>query len=164
MPKNKKPRKRYNPHRLARVANLPRIDSLFMVFGPIYDVFDRLESGEIECVRGEPVFRDFKDHDGPWCEIAPAIRGWADLWDRICAGESITFDSSPLNKLATKLENGTPITPEEVGACRQIIDLTKRIFMKMPVDAIERYTKTELIQMQVDRLGLSKAAQTPQRM
>lgn len=158
MPKSKKPRRRYNPNRIRGVVNLPRLDAVYMVFGPIYEVFDKIESGEIECDKGEPVFRDFKDYQGEWCELAPAIHGWVDCWDRLCAGEGIEFDSTPLKKVAVKLENGVPITIEEAQAGRRTVDLTKRIFMATPVDVIESYTKTELIQMQVDRLGLSRAA------
>jgi hypothetical protein len=158
MPKSKKPRRRYNPNRISRAVNLPRIDAVYMVFGPIYDVFDKLQSGEIECVKGEPVFRDYKDYQGAWCEIVPAILGWADCWDRLCAGEGIVFDSSPLVKLATKLKNGVPVTEEEVAAGRRTVDLNKKIFMSTPIDIIEHYTKTEMIQIQVDLLNLREAA------
>ena len=48
MPKSKKPRRKYSPARHQVKKNTPRMDSIYLLFQPIYTAFDRLADGEIE--------------------------------------------------------------------------------------------------------------------
>ena len=52
MPKSKKPRRKYSPARHQVKKNTPRMDSIYLLFQPIYTAFDRLADGEIEVSRG----------------------------------------------------------------------------------------------------------------
>ena len=54
MPKSKKPRRKYSPARHQVKKNTPRMDSIYLLFQPIYTAFDRLADGEIEVSRGKP--------------------------------------------------------------------------------------------------------------
>lgn len=126
-----------------------------MLFQPIYTAFERLEDGEIEASRGVPIFKDFYNE---WCELAPAINGWADCWERICRAQDISIDLEPLRKLSRKLDYGTPLTESDVSNGKSVIDATRRAFMSLPVEVTRQYAQTEQIQIEVDRLNLKEAA------
>jgi hypothetical protein len=155
MPRSSKPRRQYNPARNRVVVNKPRLDSALRVFEPVFAAFDKLASGEIETVRGAPVFKDWS---GEWCELAPAIDGWADCWDRICRNQGIDIDLEPLRKLARKLDYGIPLTEDDVSAGRAVIDETRSAFVSLPVEVTRAHAVTEQIQIEVDRLNLKEAA------
>lgn len=155
MPSSKKPRRKYNPARIQRVCNRPRLDSVYYLFQPIYDAFAKMESGEIECINGKVVFKAF---DGKWCELAPAIHGWADCWERIGRNEGLPFDGEPLRRLANKVSYDIPLTHDDLARGREKIEETRRMFMALPVSATKRHAQTEQIQIEVDRLNLKEAA------
>lgn len=47
------------------------------VFAPIEQMFEELRQGEITEIDGHPAFRD---SEGNWFAVAPAIAGWVDAW------------------------------------------------------------------------------------
>jgi hypothetical protein len=155
MPRNKKPRRKYNPARIQRISNKPRLDSVYHLFQPIYTAFERIEADEIECVNGKAVFMA---SDGSWCELAPAMISWADCWERTGRNEGIPFDGEPLRRLANKIGYDIPLTDEDIKIGRKKIEETRRMFMSLPVEVTKRHAKTEQIQIEVDRLNLRKAA------
>lgn len=155
MPSNKKPRRKYNPARIQNICNKPRLDSVYMLFNPLYTVFDRMEADAIECINGKAVFVAF---DGSWCEVAPAMIGWADCWERIGRNEGIAFDGEPLRRLANKISYDIPLTQDDLALGRAKIEETRRMFMSLPVSATKRHAQTEQIAIELDRLKLKEAA------
>lgn len=151
MPKNKKPRKRYNPMRILETKNLPSMTDMFRLFDPIYSVLEKLEFGEVETVAGRPVFLD---HEGTYSEISEAMLGWCDCWKRVCNAQSITFDSSALSKMAAKLQYGTPLELEDIAAAREVINFTRNVFMKTPADVLRDHAVTEQIAIEFSRRNL----------
>lgn len=154
MPTSKKPRRRHNPRRM-QVTNKPTMTSVFMLFDPIYTAFDKLAAGEIESVRGRPVFKDW---EGNWCEVAPAMQGWADCWDRICQRQGMRMDMEPLRKMSRKLSYDSPLTEAEVAAGRAAIDQTREAFRSLPVEVTKDAALTEQIAIQLETNGLKQAA------
>lgn len=155
MPSNKKPRRKYNPDRIQRLCNKPRLDSVYHLFQPIYTAFERMENDEIECINGKVVFKAF---DGSWCEVAPAMIGWSDCWERIGRNEGIPFDGEPLRRLANKISYGIPLTQSDLAQGREKIEETRRMFMALPVSATKQHAQTEQIAIELERLKLSEAA------
>lgn len=155
MPKSKKPRKRYNAAATAHRKNVPTFIEAFQMFDPIYRVMEQLEFGEVECVQGRPVF---EAHDGDLYEISSAMIGWCDCWQRICDAQGLMFESAPLRKLAKRLECGVPLTIDEVSAARKVIDFTRQVFAKTPVEVLRHNSVTEQIAIEFERLKLKEAA------
>lgn len=83
---------------------------------PIRSMFDLLQAGEVFESEGQPVMRmpEHGDSDAEWCEIAPAIRGWIDIWARLDAGIKTTH----LAYLADRLEAEKEITPRLIEQAR----------------------------------------------
>lgn len=154
MPRSQKPRRKYKPNKLQSVCDKPRLDSVYLLFEPIYSLFDQLQSGEIESINEKYVF----NLNGRWCEIAPAIIGWADLWERIGRNENIHFDGSPLRRLANKLSYHIPLTEEELVIGLEKVEETRRMFVSLPVSKIQSHAQTEQISIELERLKLKEAA------
>ena len=155
MPSTKKPRRKYNPARIQQICNKPRLDSVYHLFQPIYTVFERMEADEIECINGKVVFQAF---DGSWCEVAPAMIGWADCWERIGRNEGIPFDGDPLRRLANKIGYNIPLTKEDLASGRAKIEETRRMFVSLPVSATKHHAQTEQIAIEFEKLNLIKEA------
>lgn len=152
---SKKPRRKYNPVRRMHIVNRPNMNDCYQVFAPVDDVFASLEAGEIDSVQGMPVF---KDRNGDLCEVAPAIEGWASLWDRLTTGEGIVFDSKPLTKLAAKLRYDSPLTESEVAEARAVIEQTRTLYMQLPISLTQDYAKIEETQIKMSNLLAKEAA------
>jgi len=155
MAKNKKPAKRYNPNRVKRNhKNTPTIFEMKRLFDPIHETFDALESGEVISARGIPVML----YEGSWTAIHEALIGWASCWKRICAHMNVAYEPAPIYKLATKLEHGVMAETSDVNAAREVIELTRRVFMKTPTDVLKEYSITEQISIELEKLKLKEAA------
>ncbi len=151
MAKNKKPTKKYNPNRIFRQnKNFPTIFEMKRLFDPLHETFDAIESGEVKSVRGIPVMM----YEGSWTAIHEAILGWAACWQRICDHMNVIYDPLPLHKLAKKLENGVMAETSDVAAAREVIELTRRVFMKTPTDVLKEYSITEQIAIEFEKLDL----------
>jgi hypothetical protein len=155
MPKSKKPRKRYNPMRILNNKNLPGMTEMFRLFDPIYSVLEQMEFGEIETVSGKPVFLDYEGH---WSEVSQAMIGWSDCWQRICDDQQIHFNPAPLRKMANKLDYGVPLEVDDIAAAREVIDLTKRVFMRTPAHILRSHAVTEQIAIEFEKRQMLKEA------
>ena len=144
---SKKPRRKYNPMRRMHIINRPSLNDCYQVFAPVDDVFASLEAGEIDSVQGVPVFRD---RNGDLCEIAPAIEGWASMWDRLTQGKGIVFCSKPLTKLAAKLRYDSPLTEEEVAEAKAVIEMTRTMYMRLPISVTREYARAEEIYIKLN--------------
>lgn len=83
---------------------------------PIRAMFDMLQQGDVYESDGQPVMRmpEHGDSDAEWCAIAPAIRGWIDIWSRLDAGIKTTH----LAYLADRLEAEKELTPRLIEQAR----------------------------------------------
>lgn len=106
-----------------RWATFPQMVS---VFGIVDAVLRSLESGEIECEMGRPVFRD---DDGTWTEVVPALLGWCDAFDRISRAAGIPIDMEPVRRLARRLEYGILLEVAELQTAKALTDRCRAIFL-----------------------------------
>lgn len=148
MPRNSKPRKPYRP----RQSIYPDLHDVGLIFRPIFNLFEQLRAGEVDAVKGRPVFRDWQ---GQLCEVVPALEGWAGCWDRIAAGERLQLSTEAIKKMAKRLQYDVPLTEEEVDAAWQEVLVTQRLCLRIPRVTMGRYMRDEQISIEVDRLGLA---------
>jgi hypothetical protein len=150
MPTSAKPRRQYTGRfRLQPGTRKPNLDEAFVVFEPIFRLFQELETGFLDAVNGLPVMMDW---NGQWCEIAPALHGWADCWQRISDAEALAINLEPLRRISRKLHAVSPLTPAEVKAGRQAIDATYRAFLTLPVRKIKSHANNEEIAIHLEKL------------
>lgn len=148
MPKSSRPRRAYDPQRHARLLKRPGLHEAQVVFEPIYRLFRQLETGEVDAVAGRPVMTE---RQGILVEIAPALDGWAGLWDRISEAEGIQVDVEPLRKIARKLDAVSPLTTNDVAAGKAALDACYRAFLSLPPVKIRHHTAMEEIAINLQR-------------
>ena len=152
MSRSQKPRKKYRPGRIALgITNTPRIDEVVRIFHPIRETFAQLRRGEIEAIKGYPVFSDWQ---GEWSRIDQALLGWVSCWQRLAPA----LDQSALRKLHLSLEHGIPLTIAQIDAAERVLDQQQAIFLRTPVEKIMSITKTELLAIEFEAAGLLKEA------
>jgi hypothetical protein len=123
------------------------------VFAPLFRLFEQLETGYLDDAAGRPIMREW---DGQWCEIAPALLGWADCWQRIADAEGLTMDLEPLRRISRKLKLVSPLTESEVESGRAAMMETHRAFLRLPVGTIKRHANNEEISIALE--GMKEAA------
>lgn len=124
------------------------------LFTPIFKTMDDLASGEVASAKGIPIMF----FDGDWAEIHAAMIGWACCWERICAAQSIAYDSTPLRKLAKKLENGVMLELADIRMAKDNIEFTRQVFMRTPASVLKRHSVTEQIAIEFEKRHLIKEA------
>ena len=142
MPQSAKPRRAYRPKHQQPGMRRPGIDEALVVFQPLFRLFEQLETGYLDDAAGRPIMREW---DGQWCEIAPALLGWADCWARIAEAERIVINIEPLRRISRKLLMVSPLTWQEVEAGRAAVMETHRAFLRLPVGIIKKHANNEEI-------------------
>jgi hypothetical protein len=155
MPTSKPPRKRYRPRAVFAGSRRPSIDEAWVVFEPLFRLFDQLRTGYVDDAAGRPIMKEW---DGEWCEIAPALLGWADCWSRIAEAERLVLDTEPLRRIARKLAAVCPLTEAEVEAGRASMMLTHAAFLRLPVGTIKRHANAEEISIALENLAHHESA------
>ncbi|MFK7088649.1 hypothetical protein AAFM71_07510 [Chromobacterium violaceum] len=131
----------------------PHLAEVQGCFAPIDHVFDCLEAGEVDVIGDAVVFKSFED--GTWCELAPAMRGWCELWEKLAQHYRLLLDTGPVHALVGKLEREEYLTREEVAAGRAVIDLARRAYMGMDVHEVKGFVRTQQIKIQLEEAGLA---------
>lgn len=147
MPTSKPPRKRYRPRAVFAGSRRPSIDEAWVVYEPLFRLFDQLDSGFVDDAAGRPIMREW---NGGWCEIAPALLGWADCWLRISEAEGFVLDTEPLRRIARKLAAVSPLTEAEVNAGRACLMRTHAAFLRLPVGIIKKHANNEEIAIAIE--------------
>ena len=94
------------------------------------------------------------DRTGQLSRIDLALAGWIDCWKRI----DPKFDTSPLAKMAKKLEYGTPIFESDIDDCAACLNKQIGRFMVLPSETILHHAMTEQISIQFQHMGIKEAA------
>lgn len=138
-----------NPRR-RHLRSLPTFADQARAFGAVDAMLARLAEGWIHSIQGQPVF--YNRPDATWYDIPAALEGWISLWERISARYRLSLDLAPLARLAAKLHHGTPVSPEEVAACAELITACKRAYRKMDVHEVGSLVRTQMIANQLEMM------------
>ena len=131
-------------------ASTPSLAETLHIFKPIIEGIHSLR-GEVYTVSGYPAFID---HTGQLSRIDHALRGWIDCWKRM----DPSMDTSPLSRLAKKLEYGMPLFEEDIEECAANLNKQISRFMVLPTEAILHHAMTEQISIQLEQMGIKEAA------
>lgn len=131
-----------------RMATIPwNIDQ---VWRPLEQIMDRMQiDGTVETAQGRPILYDAGT--GGWYEIAPAIEGLIDF-HRIAANRhGWQIDLRPLEKLAAKLQHGTPIFEPDLQAVRTLAAQLKRHVGRLTLREAKDILTTVRIQIEIEK-------------
>jgi len=119
--------------REARIARTERERRANVIARPMRNLMDMLRQGEVYEIDGRAVMRMPEIDEqfatrAEWCEIAPAIEGWRDCWQRLAPDISTYY----LGILAQRLREDKPITPRLVEQARAEFDATVARLVDIP--------------------------------
>lgn len=126
---------------------------------PMRNLMDMLRQGEVYEIDGRAVMRmpeidERLSERAEWCEIAPAIEGWRDCWQRL-APDISTYH---LGVLAARLRDDKPITPRLVEQARAEFDATVARIPEIEDGKIASAIRTTEIAWELEKLQTQEAA------
>lgn len=126
---------------------------------PMRNLMDMLKQGEVYEIDGHAVMRMPEIDEqfatrAEWCEIAPAIEGWRDCWQRL-APDISTYH---LGVLAARLRDDKPITPRLVEQARAEFDATVARIPEIEDGKIASAIRTTEIAWELEKLQKQEAA------
>lgn len=124
-------------------------------FASIDALLASLEHGEVDVEAGVPVMRDW---DGGWCEIAPALHGWCDCWERIARRMGAALDLGHVRRLANRLDSGILLSLSDVERARAITDRCRALYLNCPPALRDSAVLEERIAIALDEVGARRAA------
>ncbi|MFM7012155.1 MAG: hypothetical protein ACKO0Z_22975, partial [Betaproteobacteria bacterium] len=98
------------------------------------------------------------DSDGSYGEIIPSLLGFCSCHERMAKAQSIELDTSPLIRLANRIQYSIPITENDKKRAKNAVNRMKSIFLATPVFIRKRAWLDECIDIQVSDMGLKEAA------
>ena len=126
---------------------------------PMRNLMDMLRQGEVYEIDGRAVMRMPEVDEqfatrAEWCEIAPAIEGWRDCWQRLAPDIGTYY----LGVLAARLRDDKPITPRLVEQARAEFDATVHRLADIPPGQVTSAIRTTEIAWEIEKLQRSDAA------
>lgn len=126
---------------------------------PMRNLMDMLKQGEVYEIDGRAVMRMPEIDEqlaarAEWVEIAPAIEGWRDCWQRL-APDISTYH---LGVLAARLRDDKPITPRLVEQARAEFDATVARIPEIEDGKIASAIRTTEIAWEIEKLQKQEAA------
>jgi len=125
---------------------------------PMRNLMDMLAQGEVYEIDGRAVMRMPEIDEqfatrAEWCEIAPAIEGWRDCWQRLAPDISTYY----LGILAARLRDDKPLTPRLVEQAREEFDATVARLVDIPPGAVTSAIRTTEIAWEVEKMNQEAA-------
>ena len=141
------------------IARAERERRANVIARPMRNLMDMLRQGEVFEIDGRAVMRMPEIDEqfatrAEWCEIAPAIEGWRDCWQRL-APDISTYH---LGVLADRLRDDKPITPRLVEQARAEFDATVERLADIPPGQVTSAIRTTEIAWEFEKLQRSEAA------
>ena len=126
---------------------------------PMRNLMDMLKQGEVYEIDGRAVMRMPEIDEqlatrAEWVEIAPAIDGWRDCWQRLAPDISTYY----LGVLAARLRDDKPITPRLVEQARAEFDATVKRIPEIEDGKIASAIRTTEIAWEMEKLQTQEAA------
>ena len=126
---------------------------------PMRNLMDMLRQGEVYEIDGRAVMRMPEIDEqlaarAEWVEIAPAIEGWRDCWQRLAPDISTYY----LGVLAARLRDDKPITPRLVEQARAEFDATVHRLADIPPGQVTSAIRTTEIAWEIEKLQRKEVA------
>ncbi|MDP3440980.1 MAG: hypothetical protein U0989_02615 [Azonexus sp.] len=131
------------------------VTDMFNAFWPLDRLIDDLYAGEVSYAGLTPVMID---HDGSYGEIVPSLNGWSSCMERIARRLDIPLDLGLLRRIGKRIENGILLDVAAIDRAKTLIDRCRAIYLACPVHVRKAATVDEFIEIEIEELGLRRAA------
>lgn len=120
---------------------------------PIRRAFVQIKSGEVDAYRGYPITR-IHHADNDFARIDHCINGFVAMLNRL----SPDFDTSPMTRIAKKLEAGALLTVPEIDACFAALNDCEDLLLTFSRAQLKDAAQVEQINIEFERMGIKEAA------
>lgn len=120
---------------------------------PIRKAMAEIKTGEVYSYRGYAITR-IHHSDNDFARVDHAINGFVGLMDRLLKD----VDTSCMKKVSAKLGAGVLLNIEEVQACIDLLNIVEERLMKFTRAELVDAANTEMINIELERLGVKEAA------
>ena len=120
---------------------------------PIRKAFSEMLTGEVDAYRGYAITR-IHHADNDFARIDHAANGFTALIERLMPD----FDISAIKRVSKKLENGILLEAAEVHECLAMLKQCENRLIKFRRADLVDAANTEMVNIEMDRLGLKDAA------
>lgn len=119
---------------------------------PIRDAFAQMRTGEVDSIRGYAVTRLHTGDD--YARIDFCINGFVGMIERVMPDLCI----EPMKSVSRKLEAGVPLVIQDLETCAAILNECEDRLITITRQALIDASVTEQINIEIEQLGLKKAA------
>lgn len=129
----------------------PTIFEVRAAFNPLDNLIAALESGEITAgtIDGKEELY-FTADNGDQFPVSGVLTGWIRCWDRLIRMYHLKIDQAPLRVIDEKLNSDIKLTPEEVAAAKECINLQRNAYRMMDVYQIREAANAEQIALYLE--------------
>lgn len=140
-------------HRRIRTGSRPSIADMLRAFSSIDGMLARLEAGHIhQTEAAQAVFFDRRTQE--WNALAPELRAWLLLWERLAKHYGTPIDLTPIAQLTDLLDGDALIPDDLIAQCQQTITACKRAYRRMDMDEVTSIVRTIQIAVNAENAGL----------
>lgn len=131
---------------------------MIKAFGPMDQLIADLYAGEVAYIDRCGSIPVMLDYDGTYGEIVPSLNGWTSCMERIARRLRIPLDLSLIRRLAARLEAGMLLDLDDVDRMVILVERCRAVYFASPVFVRQAATVDELIDIEIEGLGLRRAA------
>lgn len=139
---------------LLALAHIHRRRGVIEIARPMRELFALLETGEVDELDGKVVMRlpdldaiTALEPDAEWVEVAPAMLGWIDCWQRIAPDIRL----QKMQYLAERLQADKAVTPRLVEQARAEFETTIARLHDIPDGRLTQAITTTQIGWEMER-------------
>ncbi len=142
-----------------RIDQLEKERRAAAIAKPMRNLMDLLASGEAYEIGGQVVMRMpeidkvFAER-AEWVEVAPAVEGWIDCWQRLAPD----LPSYNLGVMAKRLREDNPLTVRLIEQARAEFDAHVARLVEIPDDQIRSAITTTQLAWEFEKINMEKAA------
>lgn len=153
---NPQPHRHVGMHPLiaAGIARQAKEQRAAEIARPMRELFRQIQTGEVFEVQGKAVMampeldESLRQSATDWVEIAPAILGWVDCWERLAP----KLRNDKLRYLAARLDRGEMVTPRMVEQASEQFEAAVRMIPDMPDGAIKSAVLTTQLSWEFEKI------------
>lgn len=129
-----------------------RADAVIDVWSPVESLLESIERTGCAVMAGRKVVMPCEEEG--WYSAIPALRGLLDYHRLVGERIGIPADYAPLEKLANKLDAGSPLFEGDIASARAAVESCKRQAMSMTTDVARDVSRTISIRIAMKKAGI----------
>lgn len=146
----KKRNKKYVPKPASKWTLSARLIKANYILQPLESLIEEMEkAGTVDTINGKVVV--FDRFLNEYYELAPAARGFIDVFDIINRRHGTNLDLTPISQLIARLEYGAPVTAKETESAKASLAQIRTAIRSLPAGALVNAIKDADLKIALER-------------